>query len=57
MSIKVVDGPQIVLTREEYERLQREYQRTVMHMVNAPSFETWVRRQKRRGDDSNGRTP
>lgn len=44
MSIRIIeDGPEIVLPRSEYERLNREWQENCRYMVGAPSFETWLR--------------
>lgn len=46
MGIKIIDEPDIYLTREEHERARREYEKCCSMMVDPPSFETWVRRRK-----------
>jgi hypothetical protein len=47
MAIKIIeDGADIHLTRSEWEKLHAEYQQGMSHMVNPPSFETWVSKRK-----------
>lgn len=43
MSIRIIEEPELVLTRQEYDRLYREYLQTVMFMVDPPSFEQFLR--------------
>ena len=53
MSIKIIDeGPELVLTQAEYDRLFCEYQRSMMHYAGPYiGFETWVR--QRQGQTTN----
>lgn len=46
MAIKILKEPDVYLSQEEHERLQREYASMTMYMVNPPSFEVWVSRTK-----------
>lgn len=49
MSIRIIeDEPEIVLTRSEHARLQREWQASQQMTVMPQDFETWLR---------GGRTP
>lgn len=51
MAIKIIeDGPPIVMTRSEYERLVRAWHQECTHCVNPPPFEEWVRDQKARAE-------
>lgn len=56
MTIHIVDEqPDIYLTREQYERLQYEYQQAFTHYSGpVPSFETWVRQRQVQPSISNG---
>jgi len=53
VSIKIIDeGPELVLTQAEYDRLFCEYQRSMMHYAGPYiGFETWVR--QRQGQTTN----
>lgn len=50
MSIRIIeDGPEITLTRSEYERLLGEWRTSCTYSAKPLSFEEWVRnRQKPR---------
>lgn len=50
MSIKIIDdGPEIVLTQSEHERLLSEYQKAMQYYAGPYiSFETWVRTKLQR---------
>lgn len=43
MSIRVIDEPDILLTRSEYERLRREWESEQQYTTAPTSFETWLR--------------
>lgn len=47
MSIKIVeDGPEIILSKSEYERLLQEFTKSMMYYAGPLiSFETWLRRR------------
>ena len=46
MTIKVIeDGEDIVLTRSEMERLQREWEQSQRYTTEPQSFESWLRGQ------------
>ena len=48
MAIKILEEPDVYLSLEEYERLQKEYASIIMYMVDPPSFDVWVRKLKAR---------
>ena len=46
MAIEITDDQPLRLTREQYERLNQEYQRSFTHYAgDVPSFETWARKK------------
>lgn len=47
MSIRVIDEPDILLTRSEYERLRREWESEQQYTTAPTSFETWLRNRRR----------
>jgi hypothetical protein len=49
MAIKIIDEPDIYLTRDEHERLYRMWERCNRHTTEPQSFESFVRSQKARG--------
>jgi hypothetical protein len=46
MAIKIVEEPDVHLTREEYERLHAEWERCMMFNAAPVSFNAWVARKK-----------
>lgn len=46
MAIKIMEEPDIHLSRDEHDRLRQEYERRCQFMVDPPSFEKWVRSYK-----------
>lgn len=47
MAIKIVEGPTIELTAEEYNRYSAEYEKAFMFYSGVPpTFEEWVRQKK-----------
>ena len=51
MAIRIINEPDIVLTRSEYERLYREWESHQQYTAAPTSFETWLRsRQVRTGN-------
>lgn len=53
MSIHIIDNaPDIYLTRDEHEHLQREYQQFVMFNADPPTFEGFVRMRRRYSERS-----
>lgn len=44
MAIEIIDDKPLQLTREQYDRLNQEYQQSFMYYSGTvPSFETWAR--------------
>lgn len=52
MSIKIIEEPEITLTRDEHDRLQREWQASQSMTTSPQTFEQYVRSQKSRADES-----
>ena len=49
MAIKIIDEPDLHITKEEYERYAYEYQRSYMMYVGpVPSLETYIRQRKQK---------
>jgi hypothetical protein len=46
MAIKIIDEPDVYLTRAEYERLHREWEQCMMMHAAPVSFEVWVARKE-----------
>lgn len=47
MTIRIIeDGPDIILTRGEAERLRKEWQKVCQYNVEPPTFEEFVRSRK-----------
>lgn len=56
MPIKIIEKPNIYLTREEYDQLFYEYQRSFTHYAGPiPSFETWLIRKRNKEGRLNGK--
>lgn len=49
MSIKIIDEPEIRLTRGQHDRLMREWKRSCQYTTEPPTFEDFVRSQIARG--------
>lgn len=43
MSIRIIEEEEILLTQEEHERLQREWQESQRYTTAPCSFEVWLR--------------
>jgi hypothetical protein len=57
MTINIIpDGPPITLTASEADRLHREWQKCCQYTVNPPTFEEFVRTEKRRRDSPSSDT-
>ena len=53
MAIKIIDEkPDIYLTQAEHDRLLREYQQFCMFHSAPPSFEEYVRQDRKRTQDA-----
>lgn len=46
MAIKIVEEPDIQLTRDEYERLHQEWEMAMRYTTEQRSFESFVRHRK-----------
>lgn len=53
MTIEIVDGPKIRITRAEYELLYQEWKKSQMYTTQPRSFETWL--QARRSQSTSAR--
>lgn len=50
MAIEIINEKPLQLTREQYERLNQEYQKAFMfYSGTVPSFETWARQKINEG--------
>lgn len=43
MTIRIIEDEILTLTRADFDRFRREYDQSLLYMVNPPSFESWVR--------------
>jgi hypothetical protein len=48
MAIKIIDSqPDIYITRSEYDRLKNEWNKCCQFMVDPPSLEEWIERNRK----------
>ena len=46
MSIRIIEEPEIVLTRSEHDRLHREWVQSQSHTTAPRDFESWLRQRQ-----------